>query len=66
MENTVMAPPHPLSPKQEERIRAALDKVDIHQSKFRGMTYEQGVEEALMWVLGEISDEEFTYASAPD
>jgi hypothetical protein len=49
--------------KKEERIRAALDKVDTHKSKFHGMTYEQGVEEALMWVLGDLSDEEFTYAT---
>ncbi len=28
-------------------------------SKFPGSTWEQGVEEALMWVLGDIEDDDF-------
>lgn len=30
-------------------------------SKFFGMTYKQGIEEALRWALEEIPDEEFEY-----
>jgi len=32
-------------------------------TNFSGMTYEQGIEEALMWVQGEIPDNEFSYSS---
>ncbi len=32
-------------------------------SKFFGMTYEQGIEETLRWVLEEMPDDEFEYFS---
>jgi hypothetical protein len=31
-------------------------------TKYPGMNYEQGIEEALMWVLGDIGGDEFSYA----
>ena len=40
-----------------ENLPSAAD-----ESRFPGMTYEQGVEEALLWVVEEISDEEFAYS----
>ena len=50
--------------KNEQEIKEVLDKVDTTSgTKFSSMTYEQGVEEALSWVLGEISDEEFEPAN---
>lgn len=33
-------------------------------TKYPGMTYEQGASKALMWILGEISDEEFEFSGA--
>jgi hypothetical protein len=48
--------------KCESDINGALSKVNTNESNFQGMTYEQGVEEALMWVLGEINDTEFEFA----
>ena len=33
---------------------------DPYTSKYPSMNYEQGIDEALLWVLGEISDEEFS------
>ena len=46
--------------KDETEINAALSKVDeFGASKFPGMTYEQGVAEALKWVIGFIPDDEF-------
>lgn len=48
--------------KAKDEIENALLRVDSGaRSKYPGMTYEQGVEEALQWVLGEISDDEFGY-----
>ena len=48
----------------KEIIERALARVDAHKSKFPGMTYEQGVDEALQWVLGDLLDDEFPYAGA--
>lgn len=49
--------------KTKEEIEKALSNVDEHAlSKYPGMTYEQGIAEALQWVMGDISDEEFEYA----
>jgi hypothetical protein len=39
---------------------AEYDTIGV--SKYPQMTYEQGVLEALMWVLGELPDEEFSPA----
>jgi|DEB19_MinimDraft_2_1074335.scaffolds.fasta_scaffold29524_1 hypothetical protein len=47
--------------KNKTIIEEALDKVQESECNHFGMTYEQGVEEALMWVLGEIDDEDFSF-----
>lgn len=47
--------------KSEKEIDEALGRVDTAKNNYPGMTYENGVEEALQWALGEISDEEFEF-----
>lgn len=47
--------------KSAQEIDKALTKVDSESSKYPAMTYEQGIEEALMWVLEHIPDVEFEY-----
>lgn len=42
-----------------EEIQTFLDKFDAQQNRYKGMTYEQGVEESLMWVLQELYDSDF-------
>ena len=32
-------------------------------TKYSNMTYEQGIEETLLWVLGELTDEDFEYST---
>ncbi len=49
--------------KEEDAIQKAADRVKVNSTKYPGMTYEEGVCEALEWVLGEIPDEEFEYAN---
>lgn len=51
--------------KDRADIDAVLGKLpaDLVDSKYPSMTYEQGIEEALMWVLGELDDQDFSYAS---
>lgn len=49
--------------KTAEQIERALRNVPTEGTEYAGMTYEQGVEEALQWVLGEISDDEFEYSN---
>lgn len=47
--------------KTEKEIRDALSNVDEHApSRYSGMTYEQGIAEALGWVLGDVADQEFS------
>lgn len=46
--------------KTDKEINDVLFNFDDSKSQFPGMTYEQGIYEALQWVLGEISDEEFS------
>jgi hypothetical protein len=46
--------------KTKEEIREVTDKFDDYANDFPGMTYEQGVKEALEWVLGDIEDSEFS------
>lgn len=46
--------------KTKQQIEKFLQEFDAQESKFPGMTYEQGVEGALMWVLCELEDEEFS------
>ena len=49
--------------KAKDQIEAVLRKLQKGEgTKFSSMTYEQGIEEALLWVLGEIEDDEFEYA----
>jgi hypothetical protein len=46
--------------KTPEEIRKVLDSIDSSgRSKYSGMTYENGIEEALQWALEEIPDDEF-------
>jgi len=46
--------------KTEAEIEEKLVDIDTSSpTKYFNMTYEQGVEEALMWVLEQIDDEEF-------
>lgn len=47
--------------KNKSIIEEALELAQTIGSAHFGMTYEQGVEEALMWVLGEIDDEDFSF-----
>jgi len=46
--------------KGEVEIELALRNLDTERTKYPGMTYEQGIEESLRWVLGEIPDDEFS------
>lgn len=49
--------------KTPKEIKDVLDRVDDGAaSKYPGMTYEQGIAEALQWCLGNLADEEFEYA----
>lgn len=51
-----------LSMRDESEIEKVLDRLPTAGStKYGGMTYEEGIEEGLRWVLEEITDEEFTY-----
>jgi len=43
----------------EVKINKVLDNIDTSRTKYPAMTYEQGVEEALMWIVDDIPDEEF-------
>lgn len=46
--------------KSRQEIEEVLSQLP-DSTKFPAMTYEQGIDEALCWVLEEISDEEFEY-----
>lgn len=45
--------------KTKQEIEELLNKFDDQNNSYPGMTYEQGIVEALQWVIGEISDDEF-------
>lgn len=47
--------------KDEDDIRTAIDNVRDSGNQYHGMTYEQGVSEALEWVLGDVDDDDFGY-----
>jgi len=47
--------------KSKDEIENVLRNVDSANPKYFGMSYEQGVEEALQWVLDEIPNEDFEY-----
>jgi hypothetical protein len=49
--------------KSPQEVAKVLGEFDASESNFQGMTYEQGVEEALMWVMEEIPDEDFSPAA---
>jgi len=51
--------------KTEDQIERVLKNlpIDTNRTKYPAMTYEAGIEEALMWVLEEIKNEEFEYAN---
>lgn len=49
--------------KDESEIQAMCDKAAdaaMEGSKYPGMSYEEGIREALDWVLGNIPDEDFS------
>lgn len=48
--------------KTKEEIDQALRNVNTEEPQYFGMSYEEGVREALQWVLGEVSDADFEYA----
>lgn len=39
-------------------IQKMKDKVDVDKNTYHGMTYEQGIENALAWVLEQMDDAE--------
>jgi len=48
--------------KTADQIEQVLKRLpEGGKTRFSGMTYEQGIEEALMWVLGEIEDDDLDY-----
>jgi len=48
--------------KTQAQIEAALERIPQEGTAYPAMTYEQGVEEALLWVLEEIPNDEFEFA----
>lgn len=48
--------------KTKQEIEKVIIALDTFGSKYPGMTYEQGVDEALRWVIEEITDEDFEFA----
>ncbi len=40
-------------------MNEVLPAIDTGDSRFKGMSYEQGIEAALMWVLGNIDEEPY-------
>lgn len=48
--------------KTTEQIETVLNRLPGDgKTRFSGMTYEQGIEEALRWVLGELEEEDADY-----
>ena len=47
----------------KKKLQAIIDKLPTYgETKFPSMTYEQGIEEVLMYLLGECDPDEFAYA----
>lgn len=44
----------------EEQVSRAYEQIEKGTTRYRGMTYEQGVQEALDWVTGVTEDEPLT------
>jgi len=47
----------------EEIDQAICEVLDPDRRKYSGMTYEDGIRDALEWVLGNMSDEDFEYTT---
>ena len=47
---------------KSEIEKVLMNLPESGKTNYPAMTYEQGIEEALMWVLEEISDNEFEYS----
>jgi len=53
--------------KTEAEIEEVLSNLPGEgETQYPAMTYEQGITEALQWVLGELSDEDFEYIKIPE
>ena len=48
--------------KTKQEIEKILSNFDDTKNEYTGMTYEQGISEALEWVIGELADDEFSPA----
>jgi hypothetical protein len=46
--------------KSQEEIEIAMGHVDTDHPQYPGMSYEDGILEALRWVMEEIPDDEFS------
>ena len=44
--------------KSRNEIEDLLNKLDVLSTKFPAMNYEQGVSETLLWIIGDLDDEE--------
>ena len=44
--------------KSRNEIEDLLNKLDVLSTKFPAMNYEQGIEETLLWIIGDLDDEE--------
>lgn len=49
-----------MNTRTQNQIEQLLRTLDTEHSRFPGMTFEQGFEEALRWVLGEIPTDELS------
>jgi hypothetical protein len=47
--------------REEDEIEQVIRNLPS-ETKYRGMTYEEGIRDALEWVLGNLDDDEFDYA----
>ena len=48
--------------KTQTEIERSMNHPDLFKSEYPGMSYEEGVKEALEWVVGQISDDEWEYS----
>ncbi|MCK5604434.1 hypothetical protein KAR91_21265 [Candidatus Pacearchaeota archaeon] len=46
---------------KQENIDKIITRIydHLHQSKFPGMSYEQGIRDALDWIAGELNEDDF-------
>ena len=47
--------------KTDKQIEDALERLEACPNTYNGMTYKDGISEALNWLLENISDEEFEF-----